>query len=81
MPVGRDTLGRKYLALSSKAKDTPPPWQSNSTQEQSFLKMAPCVLHVSQMGAEILILEAWGQVGREGPAEARSPGQFPLGPQ
>lgn len=69
------------MALSSKAKDTPSPWQSNSTQEQSFLKMAPRVLHVSQMGAEILILEAWGHVGREGPAEARNPGQFPLGLQ
>ena len=36
----------------------------------SFLQMASSVLGMGHMGAEILILEAWGQVGREGPAVA-----------
>lgn len=36
----------------------------------SFLQMAPSVLSMGHMGAEVLILEACGQVGREGPAVA-----------
>lgn len=58
--------GRKNLIVSPKVENMPTPLSRNSIPEQDFPQMAAQCALLGHMCVEMLILEACGQVEKEG---------------
>lgn len=60
--------GKKSLIVSPKVENVPTPLPRNSIPDQDFPQMAAQCALLGHRCVKILILEAWGQVEKEGPA-------------